>query len=244
MHKTPYSWLLFQPEIEMQIPKIDQSLISTLDLWKSRSIAFCHRLYMESKKFLLSTMEKLSEPFGRGSRYRQCETSVCYFIGIYWHFGNIHPYFNLYKKAQVPYHLQHVVSSFQTLRFALSLGFRIWNSANFSLKSAPGATFNTNPQLGSSPSLGNEVWERNHRHPSGLATVSDRSWAKSSVYTGDYPGGLCGAPGAGAGQGTLLPVRPWGSGTKPRPGRKWPRRRSRARIYTKPVCLRKTPYDH
>lgn len=67
LHKTPYSWLLFQPQIEMQIPKPDQSLISTLDLWKSRSIAFCHRLYMRSKKFLLSTVEKLSEPFGRGS---------------------------------------------------------------------------------------------------------------------------------------------------------------------------------
>lgn len=82
-------------------------------------------------------------------------------------------------------------------------------------KPAPGATLGTNPRLGSSAALGNEVWERNHRHPSGLATVSDRSWAKSSVYTGDYPGGLCGAPGAGAGQGTLLPVRPWGRAQSP-----------------------------
>lgn len=116
----------------------------------------------------------------------------------------------------MPHNLQHALSSFQVLRFALSSGFQIWNRANFSLKPAPRATLDAKPQLGSSAwSLGNEVWERNHRHPSGLATVSDRSWAKSSVYTGDYPGGLRGAPGAGAGQGTLLPVRPRGRAQSP-----------------------------
>lgn len=127
----------------MQIPKIDQSLISTLDLWKSRSIAFCHRLYKESKKFLLIIREKHSDYFGKGSNIdslkRPHAISYHYIYSL-----EYSSFFNLYEKTRAPYNnLRHKLTSFRVLKYSVKLrasskaGFEAGRT--FSLKLAIGA---------------------------------------------------------------------------------------------------------
>lgn len=109
-------------------------------------------------------------------------------------FRNIHPYFNLFVKTRLPYNnCWHKLAGCKVWRFAKTLisfskaGFSVWETffLIFVICTSKCLIPKQAQIFCASLSLSNEVWERNHRHPSGLATVSDRSSAKSSVYTGD-----------------------------------------------------------